>query len=133
MEGLLIIGNLNARIGEWQIGEKGEREKSRKSYVKIVNRVGEKLLDFCEEIGATIRNGDIKGTWEGCQTCISDGGNSVLDLVIEIERGKESVIEEMKIVPKVESDHLPVSITCKGLRVMFVQKREWAKRRRETD
>lgn len=113
-EGLLIMGDLNARIGDWQVGTRGERERSRTSWDKTINRAGEKLLELCEELGGTIRNGNTKGDWEGRQTFVGDGGNSVLDLVIEVEKESGSIIEELEIVPRIESDHLPISLTCRG-------------------
>lgn len=105
---LLIAGDFNARIAEWQIGQEGEREKTRNSYDKVLNREGEKLLEFCEELGGTIKNGATKGDWEGKATFVGEGCQSVLDLVVEVESEIGSIVEEVKIVPRIESDHLPV-------------------------
>ena len=81
-ESVIVVGDLNARVGEWQIGTTGEREKGRKSVDKTLNSEGNKLLSFCEELGCTIRNGATKGDWEGEQIFVGDGGLSVIDLVI---------------------------------------------------
>lgn len=37
----------------------------------------------------------------------------MLDLVIEVERESGSVIENLEIVSRIESDHLPISLTCR--------------------
>lgn len=36
----------------------------------MANEEGLKLIDFCEEIGGCIRNGNVIGDWEGKQTYI---------------------------------------------------------------
>lgn len=81
---------------------------------QILNRAGEKLLEFCEEIEGIIRNGAIKRDWEGCQTFVEEGGQSVLDLEIGIENEAGSIIEELKVMPRIESDHLTIILTCRG-------------------
>lgn len=60
-EQILIIGDMNARIGDWQVNEEGEAERGRRSMDKTVNYEGKKLVEFCEEIGARIINGAISG------------------------------------------------------------------------
>lgn len=116
-ETILLIGDFNARIGKWQISREGEREESRKSEDEKSNREGMQLLDLCEEIGGSIRNGSTRGDWEGKITFVGGGvgdGGSVLDLVIEIENDKGSLISKMEVITRIESDHLPIEI---GIRV----------------
>lgn len=97
------------QIQEWL--EKIAEEEARNSADNVVNRDGLKLLKMCEELGARIKNGNTKRDWKGRQTYIRGGGAcSVLDLLLEIENAEGSVIDEIKIRPRVESDHLPVEI-----------------------
>lgn len=107
---VLVMGDFNARIGKWQVGEEGELEETRSSIDSVVSYEGRKLLDFCEENGGRIKNGDTKGDWEGRPTYVGGEGGSVLDLVIEFENDKGSIVEEIKIEPRIESDHLPVEV-----------------------
>lgn len=40
----LVIGDMNARIGDWQIDEEGEAKRGRQSMDKSVNYEGKKLI-----------------------------------------------------------------------------------------
>lgn len=126
---VVLMGDFNARIGRWQVGEEGELEEGRSSIDRLVNYEGRKLLVFCEEIGGRIRNGDTKGDWEGGPTYVGGEGSSVLDLVIEIENEKGSLIEGIKIETRIESDHLPVEIVIK--RKGECRREQKSKRKRE--
>ncbi|CAG5093541.1 Protein of unknown function [Cotesia congregata] len=115
---VMIVGDFNARIGE-EIGireEEGANRKKRKSKDKVVNSEGRKLLKICDELGLKIWNGRAKNDKEGEITYV--GGTeeclgSVIDLVITVDRGNEGEID-MKIVERIESDHLIVAIRqCK--------------------
>lgn len=50
------------------------------------------------------------GDWEGKQTFVGEGSQSVLDLVIEMESEIGSIIEKIEVLTRIESDHLPVRI-----------------------
>lgn len=119
---LLIVGDLNARIGEMQCAVERREEVSRKSEDKVVNYEGKKLLKLCDEVEGRTKNGDTKGDWEGKITNVEEGNGSVLDLVIEIENGEGSEVEELVVLPKIESDHLPVFFFLGGEGVEEVNK-----------
>lgn len=53
---------------------------------------------------------NLKGDWEGRPTYVRGEGNSVPDLVIEIENAEGSIVEEIVIEPRIESDHLQMEI-----------------------
>lgn len=107
---IILLGDFNARIGKWMLDEEGELREGRSSADEVLNAEGKRLLELCEDIGGVIKNGNTRGDWEGRQTFVGGGGNSVLDLAIEVENEKGSVIDELKVVPRIESDHLPVEI-----------------------
>lgn len=44
------------------------------------------------------------------QTYNGENSESVLHLVIEIEAGKEEVIRELRVKPRIESDHFQVEM-----------------------
>lgn len=89
-------------------------EESRESEDEKSNREGMHLLGLCEEIGGSIRNGSTRVDWEGRLTFVGGGvgdKGSVLDLVIEIENDKGSLVNKMEVKPRIESDHLPIEIS----------------------
>ena len=107
LNGMIIVGDFNARTGEEEeMGWEGVEEVKRKSEDKTCNFEGKKLLNFCNEKGLSIKNGRADGDWEGCLSYVGEGGNSVLDYVIEA-RGSE-LIKWLKVETRIESDHLPV-------------------------
>ena len=107
---LIIAGDLNARVGEKQTTGNGEEgERYRRSEDKTLNAEGRVLVNFCEERDCMIRNGATIGDWKGEATYVGGEGHSVLDLVLEVDRGGDSVIDELRIEARVESDHLPVT------------------------
>ena len=116
---IVIAGDFNARIGaeqgivesEDEVGGLGER----RSQDAVVNAEGRKLLSFCERLGLAVLNGRTKGDEMGNLTFIEGGsGSSVLDLVLKLE-DEEEIVEKLEVLPRVESDHLPVTFDiCKG-------------------
>lgn len=102
---ILLIGDFNARIGKEQIDRERVDNESKKSQDKKQNSEGKNLLNIRVEIGGIIKNGDTKEDWEGKITYVGEGAGevgSVLDLVIEIENEKISV---MRARESIESDH----------------------------
>lgn len=118
--GIIIVGDLNARIGR----KSGivECEKSggiawlRNSEDNVVNTEGRKLLNFCDKLGLAIMNGRTKGDEMGRVTYVGGGGgSSVLDLVIWLEDEDEGLLQSLEVIPRVESDHLPVALAVQGI------------------
>lgn len=64
----------------------------------------------------------MKRDWEGEHSYVGEEGSSVLDLIIEIKTERGSTINELRVEPTIESDHLPIEIYKKK------QKREGGKR-----
>ena len=48
-------------------------------------------------------------------TYVGGGGNSVLGLFIEMVDEEEEEEEEIRVVPRIESDHLPVVVKLRGM------------------
>lgn len=115
-ETIVICGDMNARVGEEQACNEGIDEnlshKSRVSEDKVTNAEGKKLLKLSEELGLILLNGRVNGDERGAITYI--GGNdlytgSVIDLVWMVDRSYFEPIEKLEVVPRIESDHLPVT------------------------
>ena len=87
-------------------------------------------------MGLTILNGRKKGD-EGKLTYMGWGdASSVLDLIIELGDEEEDTIESMKGVPRIESDHLPVTMNLNienNSEVKRSNKRTKTKKKGKTD
>ena len=124
--GVLILGDHNARTGRGLDGEievpggayqpsviddssASFQAPARRSYDTVTNCYGRRLLQFCKNTELVIVNGRVDGDNDGF-TYIGNAGRSTIDYVmISIESW--SLIKSMNIHPRVESDHLPISIS----------------------
>lgn len=88
---------------------------SRSSKDKKIDGEGRKLLEFMEEKGWEIYNGNIEGDKEGKFTYTEGRGNTVIDYIIGERETKERV-KEMRVGDKVDSDHHPLELWIKGKR-----------------
>lgn len=95
-------------------GEEEEKEESKRcSKDGVLNSEGKRLVEFLEEKGLGIMNGDIKGDEKGEFTFTGGRWNTVIDYVI----GGEDVrgwVGSLKIGDKIDSDHHPVEVYVKG-------------------
>ncbi|EZA46548.1 hypothetical protein X777_00046, partial [Ooceraea biroi] len=111
-----IIGDFNARTGgegRIMMGEEEEEGGGRKSRDEKVNREGRILLNFLEEKGWVLFNGNTKGDERGECTFTGGKGCTVIDYIIGDREIRESVIE-MRVADKMDSDHQPVEVRIKG-------------------
>ena len=72
-------------------------------------KVGGKFLQFCDEFNYKIKNVCTYGDWKGKSTFVGDVGNSVLDLIIEVEKSEVGIVNELKVIPRADSDNLLVA------------------------
>lgn len=115
-DSIFICGDLNSRIGEEQVfNEKDDRDIGRylrKSEDKVLNDNGRRLISLCEELGLILLNGRTSGDEDGKMTFVG-GDNlfegSVIDLVLMVDRDNLNVVKKLKIIERIESDHLPVA------------------------
>ncbi|KAK0090188.1 hypothetical protein PV326_004209 [Microctonus aethiopoides] len=73
---------------------------------------------MCEELRLTVANGSVGGDKEGKVTYVGEESayrGSVLDLVIEVDRGEAGVVEKLEVIARTESDRLLVSFKVKIL------------------
>lgn len=112
----LVGGDFNARTGnkggEVRGGEERDEEEkreNRKSKDEKVNGEGKKLIEFVEENGWSIFNGDMKGDEEGEYTFTGGKGCTVIDYAIEDSEVKDK-INRMRIGDRMDSDHHPIKL-----------------------
>lgn len=118
-ENVYIVGDFNARIGE-EAGITADDQdydvsKHRRSQDKITNSEGKKFLKICDELGINILNGRANGDRMGAIAFIGGGGrtdsSTVLDLALRIGETRRLEVKELAVIPRTESDHLPVKLT----------------------
>lgn len=60
----IIIVEFNDRINKWQIRKDGKAEEKRKSMDNVMNYEAIKFIEFCIEVGSSLRNWATKKKWE---------------------------------------------------------------------
>ncbi|CAG5107979.1 Protein of unknown function [Cotesia congregata] len=125
-ENIIVIGDMNARIGECMVpGLSEDNNKKRKSKDKVINAEGKKLLKLCDDLGLKILNGATMGDRAGEMTFIGGKNEdccSVLDLALQLDRGDEVNIMEFRVLKRIESDHLPIHIITRRNSVGVIEK-----------
>lgn len=115
----IIGGDFNARTGRERGSveiEKEDKERERgkrKSKDGKVNKKGKMLIEFVEERGWSLFNGNIEGDEKGEYTFTGGKGNTVIDYVMGDEEVRER-IEKMEIGDEIDSDHQPVKVRIRG-------------------
>jgi len=115
-EGLLILGDFNARIG--QLGDATEIEYSnypniegvRSSRDSIVKKRGKEMVGVMQELGLLILNGRVSGDSQGEFTFVTHNGPSVLDLCI-VNNIIAEIVNSLAIKSIGYSSHLAVELT----------------------
>ncbi len=111
---LMITGDFNARIGIEGGGIRDDGEGGgRNSKDKSPNWEGKNLLQWLEENGLEVLNGNWEGDWEGEFTYVGHMGSTVVDYGIVNGVGKDK-IKQMCVGKRVESDHQPVIMVVEG-------------------
>ena len=120
----LIIGDLNSRIGDWNLtqDDEGEPQKSgmpetygnRKSRDMITNTFGRQLISLCELCQFVPLNGNAMGDLEGNFTFVSNHGKSVIDYaLVSVDLFIQNICC-FHILSNVESLHAPIYIPIYG-------------------
>jgi hypothetical protein len=91
-ECMLVGGNFNGRIGErgarnWE--EKGDGKRKTKD--KVQNAEGKRLMEWIEENGWEVLNGNKQGDEEWEITYVGSRGETVIDYTIANEAARERV------------------------------------------
>ena len=124
MAALVILGDLNARTGCWNIHKDEETSdeteviecgcanhlKLRRSCDQTVNRFGKILINLCEVYHLCILNGSVQGDIEGNFTCLTPNGESVVDYCLIAPENLTCPVN-VKIAESVHSSHMPVEVS----------------------
>ena len=122
---ILICGDMNARIGQWDIhadgttldGEDmdasecagGNFSSPRATQDRTVNAFGRLLRNFCLVHHATIMNGCSAGDDSGRFTYISPHGDSVIDYGMIIAQCLPYTVD-FRVASRIESHHMPLEM-----------------------
>ena len=106
-DNIMIIGDLNARIGKEEGRENRLAGKVRNSKDSTTNSRGSKLLELCDSFGFHIMNGVSGGDKFGELTYVGQQGCSVIDYCL-IRGEWISIVTKLEILCKQYSDHLPI-------------------------
>jgi hypothetical protein len=104
-ECMLLGGDFNGRIGErgarnWE-EEKGDGRRKTKD--KVENAEGKRLIEWIEENGWEVLNGNKRGDEEGEVTYVGSRGETVIDYAIVNEAAWERV-KEFKVGERVQEE-----------------------------
>ncbi|EZA50332.1 hypothetical protein X777_11276 [Ooceraea biroi] len=102
-----IKGRLPRGEGGMITGGEEEEGERRNSKDKTINKEGRPLIDFIEEKGWSLFNGNIKGGEDREYTFTGGKGCTVIDYVMGDSDVRERVVE-MRVRDKIESDHQPI-------------------------
>ena len=109
----LIIGDLNARIGNWNNVENdsdfndNEEAKSRNSRDNYINQLGKIRIDFYTTFQCSPLNGNTAGDPDGQYTFVSEQGNRVIDYALVSLDFTSKASLFLEIGCRSESSHMP--------------------------
>lgn len=103
----MVIGDLNARVGEEQIMEISGRVRDRKSKDKMVNANGRALFSLLDVYDMVILNGTTSSDPLGEITFMNKNGQSTIDLCCVGGCWKDDSVD-VQIGQKLWSDHMPL-------------------------
>ena len=118
---LMVAGDLNARIGSWDLDSDdafdnacGPEEKdmgSRHSQDTCTNPFGKVLIDFCQTFSCKPLNGNHSGDTDGRFTFVSSQGNSVIDYFLMSAELFSCLDMSFEVGSRVETNHMPLHLT----------------------
>ena len=121
---IIIGGDLNARIGDWCYQENAELDEDeeddeskiydRNTLDQVTNNHGKRLIEICTMFGLTPLGGLKEKRFDSKHTFIGHRGSSHIDHYVASTNLLDQ-ITDFKIRERIESDHLPITMTlnCK--------------------
>jgi hypothetical protein len=112
---MLVEGDFNGRIEERRARnwEEVKGDGKIKTKDKVENEEGKRLMEWIEENGWEVLNGNKQGNEGGELTYVGSRGETLIDYAIVNEAAWERV-DKFKVGERVDSDHLPLEITIEG-------------------
>lgn len=105
-ENIVIMGDLNSRIGHFENFEISER----KSMDSVINKRGRKLIENIVDFDLEVLNGCTVSDSNGSSTFINDRGSSVIDLCM-VSKKLIIHVNDFEVLDSLESSHLPILLT----------------------
>ena len=128
---ILIGGDLNARLGDWCYShhteesgldeEDDERVFPRTAQDSQINPNGRRIIEMCNTFNLTPLSGLSEKMFDDKYTFISNRGNSTIDHFLCSPDFLKHVIQH-SVLNRIESQHLPVSITISSSLIGAEQK-----------
>ena len=118
----IIAGDLNARVGDWELkagtGEVEEEEEEgevieRVAQDGVINENGQKLVQICTAFNVTPINGLRRKGFDGNYTFIGRRGNSTIDHFVCSVELLDKVVK-YRTGNRVESQHMPIELELGG-------------------
>lgn len=112
-EKIVLIGDLNGRIGNFSTGKRLENERlreDRKTKDLVCNGNGEKIIKMMSDLNMEVINGRTESDQGGEVTFISKGGKSVIDLCLATKETLQNIYD-LKVGTGVWSDHQPIELS----------------------
>ena len=117
---IILGGDLNARVGDWSYQEdveegREEEEDEGKTYRRktqdlVINNYGKRLIEICTMFGLTPLGGLKEKSFDSKFTFIGHRGSSHIDHFV-VSTSLLDKISSFKIVDRIESSHLPITLT----------------------
>ncbi len=132
-EQVLIVGDMNARIGEDKgVMAKDGREWERTSKDILTNGQKVKMLKWMEEEGLLVLNGWKQGDETGEWTYVAERGCTIIDYGI-VNGNTEREVTKFSVGERIESDHMPLLIVIgkeeeeEGTKTILNKEERWKK------
>ena len=109
MKNIILIGDLNGRIGQLNDNEHNDDIPPRVSNDSKINKFGRQLIEFCNDTALVISNGRFEqGKWTFVRLNDENANKSVIDYLLI----SESMIPRLKALeimePRLYTDHMPI-------------------------
>jgi len=107
---IVIIGDMNARIGRFQNYSNSRLNESRReSMDSTLNARDRRLIRILKDTDFRIINGSTVSDINGCFTFVNSNGSSVIDLCIATERISQCF--DFQVLDLIHSCHLPILVS----------------------
>lgn len=126
---IILGGDFNARTAlKGGKIEEEDNSEGRRSEDKILNEEGKELVEWMQQEGMYILNGNTRGRENEKMTYIGAAGKSVIDYII-VNKSGEEIIEEFNLVDNTSSDHLMLKIKINNCTEGLTEEEEERERR----
>lgn len=114
-EAMIIVGDLNARIGTFEnIFTESPEGCNRQSKDLNINKRGTLLIDRIIDLDLTVLNGTTASDSQGELTFVNQNGSSVIDICL-VSRDIREKFYDFKVLKNLESSHFPILLSLSSI------------------